>query len=139
MKEKIIIFCIVIIIGVYGFDWYNNYQKEQDKTYKNTPGIYDLEVEPNVIKETYKNNELDGNKKYFGKRIKVTDKYEKVETFLGDIMLYLDDVYCDSYNSEKDKEKLSTINKGQIVTVIGTGDGYAGTFKLKDCEIIEIK
>ena len=112
---------------------------DTEEEYANLPsGVYDLTVNEDTIKETYLNNVLDGNKKYFGKRLKVSSNYESIsDGTLSGIMLYMNNIYCSSFNSENDTALLSELNYGQSITIIGTADEWVSSkLNLKDCEII---
>lgn len=101
--------------------------------------VFDIEVTPETIYETYDNNILDGNKKYFGKRLKITTTFKEItDGDLSGLMLYLDKVYCSTFNTEEDAAKLSELDKGQEVTIIGTADEWVSRkLNLKDCQIYE--
>lgn len=133
------LFVIVILIVFWifcGDKLFANVKNDENKT--NKPGKYDISVSETALASTYENNILDGNKKYFGKRIKISSNVDEVSdgTFSG-LMLFMDKVYCSSFNSNEDKQKLSSLNKGQYITIIGTADTWtSGKLKLKDCEIL---
>lgn len=112
---------------------------EEEYAEKYGSGSYDLIVSPQEIFDTYNNNVLDGNKKYAEKRLKVTSTYKSIsnDSFLG-TTLYLDKVHCNSFNTKEDVKKLSELNKGQTVTVIGTAYKWLDvSLTLEDCEIYE--
>ena len=69
MKKTIltILVCGVMVLELTGCGIF-----EEKYEHKYTEGVYDIEVTPKTIYETYDNNILDGNKKYFGKRLKIT-------------------------------------------------------------------
>ncbi len=132
MKKILLGFVIIeMLIFVTGCDI--------EEEYANLPSMsYDLEVSETTIKETYLNNILDGNKKYFGKRLKISSNYESIsDGTLSGLMLYMNNIYCSSFNSEKDASLLSELNYGQSITVIGTADEWVSSkLNLKNCEII---
>ena len=136
MKKTIltILVCGVMVMGLTGCGIF-----EEKYEHKYTEDVYDIEVTPKTIYETYDNNILDGNKKYFGKRLKITSTFRDVsDGELSGLMLYLDKVYCSSFNTEEDASSLSELDKGQEVTVIGTADEWiANSLNLKDCQIYE--
>ena len=46
-------------------------------------------------------------------------------------------IYCSSFNSKDDEGKLSELNKGQSISIIGTADTWVSSkLNLKDCEIL---
>ena len=127
MKKIILLgICILILSGC--SEDYANYE----------PGTYDLLVPESTIKETYENNILDGNKEYFGKRIMTYSTYESIsDGMFSGLILYMNNVYCTSFNTKEDEEKLSRLNEGQSIMVIGTADEWVSSkLELEDCEIM---
>lgn len=125
-KVLLITICCLCLCGCNSD--YKNYESNK----------YDLYIDENTLASTYENNELDGNKKYFGKRIKTSSTFESVSsgTFSG-LMLYMNKIYCSSFNSKDDEGKLSELNKGQSISIIGTADTWVSSkLNLKDCEIL---
>lgn len=111
---------------------------------------YDIEEDIDVFVSTYYNNELDGNKKYYGKRIKLTGELNNIDTDdsvivnLG-ITCYLKttqklDVACNF--KDGDATYLSDYSRGEKITIIGTVDEVVKGFPknliyLKKCEVIK--
>lgn len=107
----------------------------------NTPD-YDIEITTKEMSEIYHNNELNGNKQFFGKRIKTQAQFDETSsgTFSGLIAYFkgIDSIYnihCTSF-TEETKSNLSTLNRNEIVNVIGKVDELIGSsIKFKDCKI----
>lgn len=135
MKKLIfVIFIILFITGcTIGEDTYEEKYSKYD---------YDLVVTPDEIRRVYTNNELDGNKKYGLKRIKTTTAFLSVDTssFLGTSASF-DTFYCRSFNSKEDVKNLSSLNRNEVYTIIGTANEWVstslnGNLHLEDCIIL---
>lgn len=103
---------------------------------------YDFDISLKEMSEIYYNNELDGNKKFFGKKVKTKAKFNQVSTgtFSG-LIAYFDEldsiygIYCVSFD-KKTKNKLNTFNRNEVLTVIGTVDTLSSSsIKFKNCNI----
>lgn len=107
----------------------------------NTPDC-DIEITTKEMSEIYYNNKLNGNKQFFGKRIKTQAKFDKTSsgTFSGLIAYFkgidsIYDIHCTSF-TEETKSNLSTLNRNEVVNVIGKVDELIGSsIKFKDCKI----
>ena len=103
---------------------------------------YDIEISVKELANAYYNNELDGNKRFFGKRIKTKANFEKVEdgTFTGLSAYFTNaeskyNIYCSDFEKET-KSQLSTFNRGESLNVIGTMNVLSGkTLMFKNCKI----
>lgn len=103
---------------------------------------FDIEISLKEMSEVYYNNELDGNKQFFGKKIKTQAIFEETSNgmfsgliayFKGENSIY--DIHCTSFDKET-KENLSTFNRNEKVNIIGTVDELvSSSIKLKDCKI----
>lgn len=108
-------------------------QKERSK--------YDIEVDAKTISNVYYNNKLDGNKKYFGKRIKSYGKFTSAEkgTITGwSIILNTTgryDYYCTSFASGEEYS-FSSYNRGENLIVYAEVDELIGNYiRLKNCDL----
>ncbi len=106
---------------------------------------YDIEVDAKTISNVYYNNELDGNKKYFGKIIKTTAKFVKAEkSSLSGWMVSFDtdgkyDYYCTSFK-KGEKNYFSEYNRGETLVIYGKVDELIGnSLNLKNCDIEKLK
>ncbi len=130
-KILFIALCCLCLVGC-------NLVEEETIDYSN----YDIETSLKEMSEIYYNNELNGNKQFFGKRIKTKAKFEETSsgTFSGLIAYFkgIDSIYnihCTSFDDET-KSNLSSLNKDEIVNIIGTVDELvSSSIKFKDCKI----
>ncbi|MBS7021585.1 MAG: hypothetical protein KH135_07075 [Firmicutes bacterium] len=103
---------------------------------------YDIEISTKEMSEIYYNNELNGNKQFFGKRIKTQVIFDETSNgSLSGLIAYfkgIDSIYnihCTSF-TEETKSDLSTLNRNEMVNVIGEVDELIGSsIKFKDCKI----
>lgn len=103
---------------------------------------YDLEISLKEMSDVYYNNELNGNKHFFGKRIKTQAKFDETTsgTFSGLIAYFKSKnsnygIHCTSFDEET-KSSLSELNRNEIVNIIGTVDTLVGSsINFKDCKI----
>jgi len=104
----------------------------------------------NEIIETFDNNELDGNKKYFGKWIKTTAYFDEIDkSWLNDLWVVMyarkDNGFKSSYGivceklSKTEKTKVSEFDEDQPITFIGKNDGLSGGAYVffEECEFID--
>ena len=124
----------------------SNKQEQKPKQVDKTDDInyfdYDLEISIKEMSEVYYNNELNGNKNFFGKLIKTKAKFDETSSgmfsrltayFKGIDSIY--NIHCTSFENDT-KEKLSTFSRGEIVNIIGTVDELvSSSIKFKDCKI----
>lgn len=102
---------------------------------------YDIEVDAVTISNVYYNNALDGNKQYFGKRIKTIARFEEAEkgyltgwnvTFNTDGIY---DYYCSTFKSGEENS-FSEYNRGETLIIYATVDELVGSYiNLKECDI----
>lgn len=103
---------------------------------------YDLEISLKEMSEVYYNNELNGNKRFFGKRVKTRAKFDETTsgTFSGLIAYFKNKdsnygIHCTSFDDET-KSNLSELNRNETVNIIGTVDTLvSSSIKFKDCKI----
>lgn len=103
---------------------------------------FDIEISLKKMSEIYYNNELDGNKQFFGKKIKTQANFEETSSgmFSGLIAYFKEensiyDIHCTSFDKET-KQNLSTFDRNEKVNIIGTVDELVNSsIKLKNCKI----
>lgn len=102
---------------------------------------YDIEVDAKTLSKVYYNNELDGNKKYFGKRIKTTGKFTSAEhgklTGWNVVLVTGEryDYYCSTF-VEGEEKHFSEYNRGETLIVYAKVDELVGGYlRLKDCDL----
>ena len=94
------------------------------------------------MSDIYYNNELDGNKHFFGKRVKTQAKFEDTSSgTLSGLIVYFKgidsiyDIHCTSVDDDS-KNNLSTFNRNEIINIIGTVDELSNSsIEFKDCKI----
>ncbi len=102
---------------------------------------YDIEVSAKTLSKVYYNNELDGNKKYFGKRIKTTGKFtsaEKGRLTGWNVVLVTGeryDYYCSTFADGEEKH-FSEYNRGETLIIYAKVDELIGGYlNLKNCDL----
>lgn len=110
---------------------------------------FDVEEDIKVFVETYYNNELDGNKKYFGKRVKIKGTLNNIETddsvfFNMGTTCYLKtnkhyDVACNFLDGNA--KGLSEHSRNKDITIIGEVDTLRDAYPkdviyLKKCVVV---
>ena len=139
---NVITFIFLICIGIfvyYQFIKPNLSSTKDTNEYGNKH--YSIEVDPVTISDVYYNNELDGNKKYFGKRIKTTGRFTSAEkgALTGwNIVFNTDgiyDYYCSTFVGGEEKH-FGIYNRGETLTIYATVDELVGSYiNLKECDI----
>lgn len=103
---------------------------------------FDIEISLKEMAEIYYNNELNGNKQFFGKKVKTQAKFDETSSgmFSGLIAYFkgIDSIYnihCTSFDKET-KNNLSTFNRNETVNIIGTVDELvSSSIKFTNCKI----
>lgn len=133
MKKLLIAVCCLMLCGCESTE-------EEKINYSN----YDIEISLKEISEVYYDNELNGNKQFFGKRIKTQALFEETSsgTFSG-LIAYFDginsiyNIHCTSFDKET-KQNLSTFNRGETLNIIGVVDELvSSSIKFKECKIFK--
>ena len=137
--KRMIVFLILLLTSACTVEQEPNSNIEQiselneevinDSTETETQIIEVIEVKDvNELADVYFNNELDGNKKYFGKKVKLSGYFDRIDkSWLGDLWVYFDGkdshygVFC-SDMSETEKAKVSEFDKGEEVVFQGLVD-----------------
>ena len=132
---------LLICIIIFAFYSCNKKDDSTDKTIEKSNKNYSIEVDSKTIIDTYYNNELDGNKKYFGKRIKTVGKYIEAEhgaitgwnvTFTTDGVY---NFYCSSF-VQGEENHFSEYNRYEPITIYATVDELVGGYlNLKECDL----
>lgn len=123
----------------------NNNEKEDLPQENNKPTEepqYDIEISLKEMANVYYNNELNGNKQFFGKRVKTQAKFRKTSSgILSGLIAYFDggdsiyDIHCTSFDKET-KGILSELNRNETVNIIGTvGQLISPSIKFENCKI----
>jgi len=129
-KALISILCVFILAGcsVSSDDGWTN-----DKDDPIPEDVIDV-PDPNVIIDTFYNNELDGNRQYLYKWVRTTALFDEIDrSWLDDLWVYFDvkkpngyyakyGVLCNEM-SEKEQDKIHNFDKGKPVVLIGKIDG----------------
>ena len=103
---------------------------------------YDIEISLKEMANVYYNNELNGNKQFFGKRVKTQAKFTKTSNgIFSGLIAYFDggnsiyDVHCTSFDKETESI-LSELNRNETVNIIGTVDELVSTsINFENCKI----
>lgn len=118
-------------------------KKESKTNIQNDNSLdYDIEISIKEMSEIYYNNELDGNKKFFGNKVKTQAKFSETSNgMFSSLIAYFDgidsiyNIHCTSFEKET-KKILSTFNRNETVNIIGIVDELIGSsIKFKDCKI----
>lgn len=105
---------------------------------------FDIEISLKEMSEIYYNNKLNGNKQFFGKKVKTQAKFEETSsgTFSG-LIAYFDGInsiygiHCTSFDKETE-QNLSTFNRGETLNIIGIVDELvSSSIKFKECKIFK--
>ena len=122
---------------------YETRMEREYNSYKATQNLnsHAIEVDAKTISNVYYNNKLDGNKKYFGKRIKSSGKFTSADKdSITGWSVILDtgeryDYYCTSF-VDGEERAFSNYNRGQKLIVYGEVDELIGSYlRLKDCDL----
>ena len=92
--------------------------------------------------DVYYNNELNGNKQFFGKRVKTKAKFRETSSgMFSGLIAYFDggnaiyNIHCTSFKKET-ASKLSELNRNETVTIIGTvGELVSNSIHFEECKI----
>lgn len=106
------------------------------------PIINAMKVSPDVMQNAYTNNQVKADSLYKGKLIQMTGTVDSVTTALGQVSVSIDagndglsTIDC-SFDDGVDTAKIGALDKGNTVTITGTGDGEMITLvSLKGCTI----
>ena len=116
-------------------------QNAKEEEAKKERSKYDIEVDAKTLSKVYYNNKLDGNKKYFGKRIKTTGKFtsaEKGKLTGWNVVLVTGeryDFYCSTFADGEEKH-FSEYNRGETLIVYAQVDELIGGYlNLKNCDL----
>lgn len=120
----------------------NNEELPEENTKPVEKNPYDIEISLKEMANVYYNNELNGNKQFFGKRVKTQAKFRKTSSgILSGLIAYFDggdsiyDIHCTSFDKET-KSILSELNRNETVTIIGTvGQLISPSIKFENCKI----
>ena len=97
-----------------------------------------------TLVDDYKNNEVAADEKYKGKTLKVNGFIGDIKKDITDTMYVilqsggeceLRNVQC--FFADSEKEKLTQLSKGQVITVEGRCDGLMMNVLLRDCAIVK--
>ena len=95
-------------------------------------------ADPNEIIDTFYNNELDGNKKYFDKWIKTTANFREIDDglFTGFLAYFnvrksngftaVYGIVCEDI-AKNEKAKISGWDRGQTISIVGLNKGLSGS------------
>jgi len=120
--------------------------KPVEKPHENNKPIekqeYDIEISLKEMADVYYNNELNGNKQFFGKRVKTKAKFRETSSgMFSGLIAYFDggnaiyDIHCTSFDKETEG-KLSELNRNETVNIIGTvGELISPSINFKNCKI----
>ena len=104
----------------------------------------ELHVSAMALVDDYKNNEVAADEKYKGKTLKVNGFIGDIKKDITDTMYVilqsggdyeLRNVQC--FFADSEKEKLTQLSKGQVITVEGRCDGLMMNVLLRDCVIVK--
>ncbi len=152
MRKFFLVLCVLLLCGCSGV---NNEPNDEDPVDEDPvdeePARVVLEV-PNAITiiDVFYNNELDGNKQYFGKWVKTSALFDKIDhSWTGDLWVYFDaknskgyyghyGILCNEMSKEE-KAKISNFDKGKPVVFIGLNQGIIGDSRIEfnKCEFPE--
>lgn len=101
-----------------------------------------IEISAEQLFLDYEENEISADKKYEGKKLKITGKINNIgKDILDDIYITLDtghviiSVQC--YFAAGEEDKVADLKTGEMITLIGKCDGKTLNIILKQCEIVE--
>ena len=106
---------------------------------------YDYEIDASVLYDEYNRNEIAADAKYKNKKLQITGVINNIGSdIMGSVYITLSigeeysitDVQC-YFDSKAEIEKVSTLEKGQTVTLLGVGDGKTFNVLVKKCKIVE--
>ncbi len=105
---------------------------------------FDIEISLKEMSEIYYNNKLNGNKLFFGKKVKTQAKFDETSSgIFSGLIAYFDGInsmygiHCTSFDKET-KQNLSTFNRGETLNIIGTVDELvSSSIKFKECKIFK--
>lgn len=96
-----------------------------------------VKISATDLYESYKSNEISANERFKGKTLEVTGEVENVDETLGSYYVHLkaDEILGQVSCKLRDKGQAASLAAGQMVTVVGKGDGKLGFPRVTDCVV----
>lgn len=96
-------------------------------------------IESTDLWAAYSNNEVKADEDFKGKKFYVTGTIENIGKVFGDIFVTLegDGMIMGVQCSIKDKDVVAQLQKGQVITVLGTCTGLTMNVSMDDCVVVE--
>ena len=137
---------IIVIAGIGGSSQNSNTNSTTPTSSQTETAEELLEVDYNVLYQDYQDNAIGADAKYKGKMLKLTGAVDDINREIAGnpyITFRIGDQY--SFKDVRltfkktEEEKVSSLKKGQSITVKGKCSGQlaTGTVSLNDCEITE--
>lgn len=149
-KKKIWLWILIIIVifigaGIMGSDSSNSGSSGGNQPVASPSSQEpDFTGSPSALIDAYNENEVAADKKFKGKKIRLSGRIEDIGkdildkpylTFASDEQFEFRSVQC--YFTKKEEDKLADLRKGQNVVVQGTVDGLMMNVLMKNCWFVE--
>ena len=145
MKNNSKLILIIVIVIVCFFVVFFGDRKKTDENVQNAIYNYDVETSIKEMAQVYYDNELNGNKTYFNKRVKLTGiiddiSYDKSVAFNTGISIIIHEdgakyrVYCNF--KDGDASGITDYKKDDTITIIGNvNEMLSNSLSLNKCVI----
>jgi hypothetical protein len=119
-----------------------NITKEDTRTEQSVPKVPELTVKASTFISEYNSNEIGADKKYKDKFIEISGQVHSVGVMFDKPFVLIQGGQNDVFMvqcmvSDKNKDTVADLTKGQNVTMTGTVDGKSLHIAVNDCQLVK--